>query len=85
VSLETLRTEMNAHTFLISMFDDKYYLDFKNWLGIETVEALKLSTMAKKISAENIEETLAALKIVFYRKSNFPEAEYPGLPEPQSK
>jgi hypothetical protein len=85
VSLETLRTEMNAHTFLISLFNDKYYLDFKNWLGIETVEALKLSTAAKTISREIIEETVAALKIVFYRESSFPKAEHPGLPEPRSK
>jgi hypothetical protein len=70
VSQKPLQQEMKASTFLRSLFNDKYYLDFKYWLGIETVEALKISLTAETITAEIIEETLAVLQRTFCKKSN---------------
>jgi hypothetical protein len=70
VSKETLRKEMNASTFVSFLFNDKYYLDFKSWLGIETVETLKLTFLSEAITAETIEETLAMLQIAFCNKAN---------------
>jgi hypothetical protein len=45
-------------------------LDFKSWLGIETVETLKLTFLSEAITAETIEETLAMLQIAFCNKAN---------------
>jgi hypothetical protein len=70
VSRKPPQQEMKASTFLCSLFDDNYYLGFKYWLGIETVEALKTSLSAETITAKIIGETLAILQNAFCDKSN---------------
>jgi hypothetical protein len=70
VSPEIQHTEMKAETFLLSFLDNDCYIDFKNWLEIETVEALKLLLMAQTTTAADIKEILVSLQHVFCQKPN---------------
>jgi hypothetical protein len=64
------QTEMDALTFVNPLFNEIYYLDFKCWLGIESVESFKKSIMTETITAEMIKETLAVPQHKFCKKSN---------------
>lgn len=49
----------------IWLFDDNYYEDFKNWMGIEKAESLQI-LLAIETGEETIEDALNVLESVFW-------------------
>jgi hypothetical protein len=67
--LGSLAEKPTASNFLISLFKENYYMDFKKWLGTKTVESIKKTLETETITATSITDTLASLAGAFNGKS----------------